>query len=664
MSKKEPIRPDSRYQSRVKRAWNAFVAGRKIADDSLPVHIVESWKICRDHGVDPFTLRLPAILTPAEFANARLENQLLLDAAQPMLKLLEVSIKDTGHIATLSLASGLVLEVVGDGELVRLQADKHYNFPGACRDVVEMGATAMSTCLTLGTPVEVVGYEHYHQADHEWKCAAAPICDHNNEAFAALNLSSGIDRGGIHTLLLAQACADGISTGIRERVMIGRQQTLTALLESVLDSVPEIVIAVDHAGAVIHANEKALEHFFEREGDIKGKPAAAIFSVEDRERAAELIASGAAKTASFNLNARQGAQMHICRFEPILPRDGKFEGTILSISPKKQAIDIANQVGGNYAAYTFDDIMGKSPALERQIELAKRAAKTGSRILVTGESGTGKEMFTQAIHNESLVADGPFVAVSAAAIPRDLIESELFGYVGGAFTGARKGGMIGKMELANGGTFFLDEVNSLPLDMQAKLLRVLQQKQIYRIGDTRPIPFNARVIAASNVNLADAVRQGLFREDLYFRLNVVDIVLPPLRERKEDIPLLVGLFFEKQANEFGIAAPRLSDGALGAFINHEWPGNIRELENACERSILFSNGGTVEIEHLPQALQKSRPLGDPAGGSGRWEQTRNALILASMEKNDGNLTRAAKELGVARTTLYRRLKKIQETSEA
>jgi sigma-54 dependent transcriptional regulator, acetoin dehydrogenase operon transcriptional activator AcoR len=237
-----------------------------------------------------------------------------------------------------------------------------------------------------------------------------------------------------------------------------------------------------------------------------------------------------------------------------------------------------------------------------------------------------------------------------------LIESELFGYVGGAFTGARQKGMVGKFELANAGTLFLDEINSLPLDMQAKLLRALQQREIIRIGDTKPTPINARIIAATNIDLYEAVQQGEFREDLYYRLNVVELTVPPLRERKEDIPMLANHILKRQSREVGFPVPELSAETISVLSEYRWPGNVRELDNVCERALLVASGKTIVPKHLPESIL---PRAEENVGLSTMsvQDMYSQLIKRSMIVNNGNLSKVAKELGVARTTLYRNMKK-------
>jgi transcriptional regulator with PAS, ATPase and Fis domain len=245
------------------------------------------------------------------------------------------------------------------------------------------------------------------------------------------------------------------------------------------------------------------------------------------------------------------------------------------------------------------------------------------------------------------------VAISCAAIPRDLIEAELFGYRGGAFTGARREGQIGRFELADKGTLFLDEINGLPLDLQAKLLRALQQNEIIRLGDTAPISVDVRVIAASNTDLFKEVENRNFREDLYYRLNVVEIFIPPLRERKEDLELLIDHILERHSRELRIPRPGISEEALHILKAYSWPGNVRELENCLERAVLISKGGTIEPHHLPQRIRFRAESTPPAVS---FQEGMKEIIEAALKRNGGNKAKASRQLRISRSTLYRKIK--------
>lgn len=317
---------------------------------------------------------------------------------------------------------------------------------------------------------------------------------------------------------------------------------------------------------------------------------------------------------------------------------------------------------GHTAKYTFDTIIGDSPAIRGCIRRANAYAQTNSNIVIFGESGTGKELFSQSIHNASARCGQPFVAVNCAAIPENLLESELFGYAGGAFTGASKEGKPGLFELAHNGTIFLDEISEMPLALQGRLLRVIQEREIMRIGHDKVIPIDVRVIAATNRNLYEQVQQGKFREDLYYRLGVLDLTIPPLRERGHDISLLAHAFL----NEFGVAQNRtplqLTDAAAHCLEQQPWQGNIRELRNFCERlSVLCSDHDSINAEELPDFLPGHAVYSTPAPKDAAPLPVNDLdRIRAALEAAGGNKTAAAQALGMSRVTLWRQLKKLEE----
>lgn len=639
-------------------AWQNFTQGLPVDDTAVPPHILRGWHLSRECGVDPQRKVDPPVLSPAELEKLRRENSILLQAAEPMLNMLAVSIRDTGYIATFSVPSGHLLAVVGDAELME-QARDNYNIPGADRSIKAVGASALMLAILEKRPIMVQRFEHYNRHMHHWRCAAAPIFAFDDTPVASLTISSHISRKDIHTLTLAKSCAEGISIRMREMALLDTEKRLNALLETVNNSLPELVVAVGHDGLITHANDRALKYL----GIAGGEPThvGALFGKPDLARVERLLCGREPGTMEMEVLSRKGPQNLVCRFTPIILENGEQGGMTISINKRQQLLDLTRRVSGNYAKYSFEDIKGESACLKERINLAMRAAASNHRILLSGESGTGKELFAQSIHNASPSHNGPFVALSCAAIPRDLIESELFGYVGGAFTGARRDGMIGKMELATGGTLFLDEVNSLPLEMQAKLLRVLQQMEIVRLGDTKPTPINARIIAATNKDLREAVREGLFREDLYFRLNVVEIEIPPLRERRDDISLLVHIFLRRQSQETGRPFKNISGKALDALYSYHWPGNVRELDNICERALLLSENGIIDLKHLPAQLAgaRERPIASPAAvalGASSMEDAARQAILAAIERHAGNMSKAAQQLGVARSTLYRKMR--------
>lgn len=319
----------------------------------------------------------------------------------------------------------------------------------------------------------------------------------------------------------------------------------------------------------------------------------------------------------------------------------------------------------------FDDIVGKSRQMQSIYDLIQHVAQTTATVLISGESGTGKELIARAIHRQGPRHDRPFVPVNCVAIPENLMESELFGHEKGAFTSAfyRR---IGKFELANTGTLFLDEVGGLRMDLQAKLLRVIQEREFERIGGTKAINTDVRIIAATNVNLKQAVQEKQFREDLYYRLNVIPIHLPPLRERREDISLLVEHFLRKYNREFSKEIRGLSKGAMAVLQEYDWPGNVRELENIIERSVALARGPVVTLQDLPLDLALF-PVGpaEPRGALAGYPTLREAklqferqLILRVLERTQWNQTEAARILGVHRNTLQLKLASLGLRKEA
>jgi transcriptional regulator with PAS, ATPase and Fis domain len=310
----------------------------------------------------------------------------------------------------------------------------------------------------------------------------------------------------------------------------------------------------------------------------------------------------------------------------------------------------------NKAKYALDSIIGDSAVMVQLKEITKKVANTNSNVLILGESGTGKELFAHAIHNNSKRSGAPFIKVNCGAIPNELLESELFGYEEGAFTGAKKGGKIGKFKVADTGTIFLDEIADLPMNMQVKLLRVLQDREIERIGATTSEKVDVRVIAATNKSLEDMVSEGLFRLDLYYRLNVVNIRIPPLRERKNDIPILAQHLIEKISKNENVPVKAISQSTLEYLKSYEWPGNVRELENILERAINFLEDEVIiEPKHLPAKITGTKNMEFTRSLKETLENVEKDTIINSLILSGGNKTEAADLLGISRTSLYEKL---------
>lgn len=352
---------------------------------------------------------------------------------------------------------------------------------------------------------------------------------------------------------------------------------------------------------------------------------------------------------------------------PVFGKNGQVIAVLDHFREIKEAHQLVSRMTGARASFTFADIIHQSQIMAEAIELSRMAAGNSLSVFITGESGTGKELFAHAIHVASSRRNAPFVVIDCASMPRDLVASELFGYMEGAFTGTRKGGMPGKFELADGGTVFLDELGELPMEVQAQFLRVLQNRQVRRLGGKEMLPVDIRVIAATNRDLAVEVKRGNFREDLYYRLNVLAINVPPLRNRKDDVARLADFFLNKYSQITGKRSLAFSDGALELLMSHNWPGNVRELENAVARAVHICHS-VIEPQHLSFPRRHDQLNAEkPADGhqveleAGEGPQLPSMRVIEEKVYREaisacgGNISKAAKKLGVARSTIYKKM---------
>lgn len=449
-------------------------------------------------------------------------------------------------------------------------------------------------------------------------------------------------------------------------------KTSLDMIEDILEYAYEGFVLVDNEGRIVKMNYEKLMGI--KEEDNLGK------SVEEVIENTRMHI--VAKTGVKELRDVQRIQNHdmITNRVPII-RDGKTIGAVGTVLFRdasevkelaRQLIQLENKINEyrgeiqrlQNTKYSFDSIITQNSKMEYLKKLGIKSAESNSTVFILGESGTGKEMFAHAIHKASYRRLEPFIPINCAAIPRDLLESELFGYETGAFTGAKEGGKPGKFELANGGTIFLDEIGSMPLEMQVKILRVLEEKEFERIGSNKKILLDARIIAATNENIEEAVEKGKFREDLYYRLNVINIDIPPLRNRLEDIPLLSEDILKYLIKELNVDKKTLSKETIEILMEYNWPGNVRELRNVLERAINLSSGPIIGREHLPERILKSTkneklekekvyPLREVVG------QAETEAILNALARSNGNKTLAAKKLGIHRTALYKKMDKYE-----
>lgn len=447
-------------------------------------------------------------------------------------------------------------------------------------------------------------------------------------------------------------------------------KTSLDMIEDILEYAYEGFVLVDKDGKIAKMNYEKLMGL--KEEDNLGKP---VEDVIENTRMHIVVKTGEKELR--DVQRIQGYDMITNRI-PII-RDRKVIGAVGTVLFRdasevkelaRELIQLENKINEykgeierlQDSRYSFDSIKTRDPKMEYLKKLGRKASESNSTVLILGESGTGKEMFAQAIHKASYRKMEAFVPINCAAIPKELLESELFGYEGGAFTGAKREGKPGKFELANGGTIFLDEIGNMPLEMQAKLLRVLEERKFERVGGNKKILLDARIIAATNENIEEAVKKGQFREDLYYRLNVITLDIPPLRKRIDDIPILSEELLDYLAKELNSQRKTVDKETIKILKGYHWPGNVRELRNVLERGMNFSYGDTILPKHLPERVlanshfninyeEEIYPLRDTVA------QAEKKAITKALIKTQGNKTEAAKKLGIHRTALYKKMDK-------
>ena len=638
-----------------KKTWVDFLKSGQVNDPQFNKKIEQSWCRCRQAEVDPIGGVCEEFLTSRE-VDRKSEKFTVL--AKPIMDTLYHCVKGSGFVIVLIDRDGYILNTVGGLKELR-QADKLRFGPGANWGEEFVGTNAIGTALALGHPVQITGPEHYCESHHLWTCSAAPIRQQNGEIIGFLDISGPRERATALQLGLIVAAAHAIEDRIGLDESVSQLYDINKYLEAVLNSVSEGIIAVNGQGIITGINKMAAKTFRLHPKEVVGQPLTA--SVHYNGRLQNFFKTRAAGFAKEEIRLKMPCSPGSCiaTANPVFSEKNDNQGFVLTLKPTNQSYFLSNQPEDAIARFRFVDIVGESKTIQQAIEKAKKVAPGPSTVLILGESGTGKELFAQAIHGASDCRCGPFVPVNCGAIPKELIQSELFGYADGAFTGAKRGGRAGKFEAANGGTLFLDEIGEMPLEMQINLLRVLDGKTIMPVGGKKAIPLNVRIIAATNKSLFEEVSKGRFREDLYYRINVIGITLPSLKARKGDIGLLARYWVDKISRKVGLDIKRMAPDVLSRFENYHWPGNVRELVNAVEHAVNVSPNDEILVTHLPAYLRKKqfekpRPVTDRI-------MTLSALEKDAIEKTllffNGNITKASKALGIGRNTLYDKMKK-------
>jgi len=544
-------------------------------------------------------------------------------------------------------SDGYILEIAGSTAMLQNSRERKFS-PGYRWTEKDVGTAATSLCLQLQVPIQLNDKDHYCRRAHGFISSAAPIFGHKKTLLGVICIVGDSSTVHPHTLIMITSAARSIERSMR---LVRRNKEMTmyiGFLDSVVESSGSGMITLDNDLMIRKINRQGKRIF--NGAEFEGR---AISELGDLGLDLQSVYSNPARWKNREAIVKTGnREVHIFySVQPVVSAEDKLLGAVIDFAEFSNIQKLVDKISGTKPFFTFSSIIGTSQPFVEAIELARRAARSQSTVLLLGETGTGKELFAQAIHNGDTPTDRPFVPINCGAIPGELLESELFGYMEGAFTGALKGGRPGKFALARGGTILLDEIGDMPHDMQVKLLRVLQTGEIQPIGSDRVIRTDARIIASTHVDLPGAVAARKFRQDLYYRLNILQIRIPPLRERgPEDIVDLATYFLKKTGQN-----QRLTDDALDALVCYHWPGNIRELENTIQRALHVCDATSIRAEDLALSPQLN---GVNIPGGTLTEMEKN-MIGAAIRRNQGNMAESARQLGISRATLYRKVKQYQ-----
>ena len=622
--------------------------------------IKKSHERSKSYGIDKERVIPEKVLRGRAVTDTLKNNEDLIRIAKPFIYILYETLKGSGFMLLLTDKEGCILSIIGDKEVLD-EAMALDMVVGAYMNEDSMGTNAMGTAIKEDSPIQISAKEHFITAYHRWTCSAAPIHSIKGEIIGTFNLTGESHRVHPHTLGLAVAAVKYIENQIKMEYTQKRLKEAYNYMNTIMNSLDIGIVALDREGKIDSLNKDACTILGYKRQELLGSKAERFLPTW-RDVIARLRVGVSILDEEATLRLKEGSKLYNITVHGIFLESREYIGSVILIKDMKRVISLVNKYSGMNARYTIEDFIGNSPEIMKLKSYIKRIADSPSTVLIQGESGTGKEILAQAIHNYSHRRSGGFVAINCGAISKSLIESELFGYEEGAFTGAKKGGMAGKFELANGGTLFLDEIGEMPLNKQVNLLRVLQEGMVTRVGGTRYIPVDARIIAATNKDLKEEVLRGNFREDLYYRLSVIPINIPPLRMRKEDIKLLVEHFLELKAGKLGIDVPVLSPEEYNELMNHPWKGNVRELENFIEKALNLDRNPELKLkvddeERVNEAALTKEEYRVNEERITPLELMEKEHIIKALRVYEGNITKASKALGIGRNTLYNKIDK-------
>lgn len=634
-------------------AWMNFIRDNHKPDGLFPEYIVDSWVRCKEKNVNPVKAIMEMEMAELNRTDKPENARVFYAAARPMIKDMMRALESDSVQLLIADKNGMCIarfDIEDDVKehAVRLSTAEE-----------DMGTNSIDLALRIDGTVSLVGAQHYCQEYHRYASYATTVKNRRGETIAAICLRVLCEDMNDYMLafvsLIARVIEDEMMLVEKNRWIAGQNREKNQILNLVEDG----ILYSDSEDRIIFANNTL--------SGMIGIPANKLIgnSIETIVTAPALTELSSQEVELKNLKiSLKGASGKISCIlkKAYIPSEAAGKMNVMWIFVTEEEIrTLADKVGNtNKAYFTFDDILGQSVALKEAIKLAQKVADFDTRVIIEGESGTGKEMFAQSIHNAGRHSKGPFVAIDCGAIPRELIESEMFGYEEGAFTGAKRGGAKGKFELANNGTLFLDEIENLPLEMQSKLLRALQENTIVRVGGTKPIPIDVQIIAATNVNLADEIKKKSFREDLFYRLDIIHINIPPLRDRKDDIAHLVNSFIESHRERFMSNVKSIAPSALEHLVKYRWPGNVRQLNNVIERMIIMCEGTTLTDDLLPAEIlyggEKTSASFFSVDERITFKELETRYVRTVIDANNGNIKKTAEQLEMSRATIYKYLK--------
>ncbi len=660
--------------------WEKFIHYEDTDFSSVRKEIYDSWVRSRNANVNPYEFTNAPI--SKEEMDFRINNNMeLIEIAQPYIENLYELVKGSGYYIQLSDCDGYILHFIGDDNMIEF-GNMHTQLIDVSMNESIIGTSGIGTCLATRKPIMICGEEHYYIHHKNFVCVAAPIFNPQGNLIGAFGISGKSDTPHLHTLGMAQCAAKGIQKELELQNACKTIKAISNQRNLILQTIDSGEILLNNSGRIIQANDNALRMIHTDYRTSIGRSLFDFISFVPKCNTEQNLAfisteQNCDDIPVFFQNPQWEPQHFQVKVKPLTFPDNeeKENATLISLVEANTLTKVMNNISGRKAKYTFDSIIGTSNAIQQAKEDAKRIAKSNMNVLILSASGTGKELFAHAIHNHSDRANGPFVVVNCASIPRDLVESELFGYEKGAFTGASKNGAPGKFELADGGTIFLDEIGDMPLYVQASVLRVIENREVTRIGGRMTKNIDIRIIAATNKDLRQAVANNTFREDLYYRLNVAEIRIPNLCERTGDIRLLTDHFIRKDKQ---YPFTKVSDEVYEILENYSWPGNVRQLVNTIERAVNIAQGEILEPRHLPENILMAETGKEVVpsffadtphipGASAIPQDTVKSvrhhkkptkdMLLQAIENCDGNISVACTELGISRSTIYRYMRK-------